>query len=208
MAPEAVITERVYHAVKARLLSGSFAPGVRLEVKAIAEDQGISITPVRDAIHRLVGERLLDIQAHGGFQVPMISEPLLRDLYAWNSQLALLAIGLEHAPRPNMLSAISKQTTNGASAEDIVAAAASVFDWIADRSRNREHRAAVSLANDRLHLARLAEVRLIAEARRELRHLARLVESRAHDAATGAILTYHHQRIGRVAEIVERIHSP
>ena len=60
------IFERVYLALKAQVTSGAFAPGDRLEPAALGEALNASITPVRDALHRLVGERIVEAPRNEG----------------------------------------------------------------------------------------------------------------------------------------------
>src|SRR5690349_3688178 len=84
--------ERVYAAIKQRLREGVYRPGERLEPALLAEELNASVTPVRDALHRLTGERLVETPRHEGFRVPMMTEPLLRFLYGWHLALLLLAV--------------------------------------------------------------------------------------------------------------------
>src|SRR3546814_12187286 len=56
MCPARVL-EPCYHAIKRRLMDGSWPWGSRLEAAKIADMLSTSITPVRDRLHRLVGER-------------------------------------------------------------------------------------------------------------------------------------------------------
>jgi DNA-binding GntR family transcriptional regulator len=60
--------DRAYAALKAALLGGHFAPGERIVLRNVAEDLGISLTPVRDAVNRLIAERILErgSTGHGG----------------------------------------------------------------------------------------------------------------------------------------------
>ena len=58
----------------------------------LADELNASVTPVRDALHRLTGERLVEAPRHEGFRVPMITETMLRHLYAWHLDLLLLAV--------------------------------------------------------------------------------------------------------------------
>ena len=84
--------DRVYAALKQRLRSGDYRPGDRLEPAALSEELNASVTPIRDALHRLTGERLVEAPRHEGFRVPMLTETMLRHLYAWHQDLLLLAI--------------------------------------------------------------------------------------------------------------------
>lgn len=84
--------ERVYAAIKRQLREGMFRPGERLEPAMLADQLNSSATPVRDALHRLTGERLVDAPRHEGFRVPVLTETTLRHLYAWHRDLLLLAL--------------------------------------------------------------------------------------------------------------------
>src|SRR5512146_1224533 len=50
---------RVYEPLRAALMMGDLKPGERLNCRAIAEEFGVSQTPVREALLRLVAERAL-----------------------------------------------------------------------------------------------------------------------------------------------------
>jgi len=87
--------ERVYLELKRQLREGTRPPGTPLEPAAIGEELGTSFTPVRDALHRLVGEGLVENPQHNGFSVPRPTEQALRDLYTWNGEaLAMMVTGL------------------------------------------------------------------------------------------------------------------
>ncbi|WP_204279852.1 GntR family transcriptional regulator, partial [Serratia marcescens] len=50
--------ERVYHELKRMLAEDELPPGSPIEPARIGEQIASSITPIRDALHRLTGERL------------------------------------------------------------------------------------------------------------------------------------------------------
>lgn len=52
--------DRAYQALKSALLAGRFAPGERLALRQLANDLGVSLTPVRDAVNRLIAEKVLE----------------------------------------------------------------------------------------------------------------------------------------------------
>lgn len=84
--------ERVYGALKAEIRSGRYRPGDRLEPAALSATLNASVTPIRDALHRLTGERLVEAPAHEGFRVPLLTEAGLRQLYRWHHRLLALAM--------------------------------------------------------------------------------------------------------------------
>ncbi|MGH3261919.1 MAG: GntR family transcriptional regulator [Trebonia sp.] len=69
-APAAVTKqERVYQAVRERILSGAYGPGYRVVIDALAEEFEISALPVREAIRRLEAEGLVIYRPNAGAQV-------------------------------------------------------------------------------------------------------------------------------------------
>ena len=52
--------DRAYAALKSALLAGKFAPGERVVLRQVADDLGISLTPVRDAVNSLIAEKVLE----------------------------------------------------------------------------------------------------------------------------------------------------
>jgi DNA-binding transcriptional MocR family regulator len=188
-------SERVYDALKRQILHRRFLPGARLDPAQLATTLASSVTPVRDALHLLTGQGLVEAQPNGGFHMPLVSEPALRDLYAWNAQLLLLALrdwpsGALDAPMPGPPGDAAGQT-------------AMLFGWIAARSANAEHGRAVAAANDRLHAPRLAEAALLAgDPLAAIR--AALPGERA--GLRRAISAYHRDRIRRVPAIVRALY--
>lgn len=91
MSP-ALTFERVYLAIKQRLCIGLYKPGTRLDPTLLSDELSSSVTPVREALYRLTGERLVEAPRHDGFRTPMMTESLLRHLYGWHLDLLLLAV--------------------------------------------------------------------------------------------------------------------
>ena len=63
------VTERL----EAAIMSGELAPGERLREQVLAEEYGISRGPLREAIRRLEGRRLLERKANIGVSVVSLS---------------------------------------------------------------------------------------------------------------------------------------
>jgi DNA-binding GntR family transcriptional regulator len=62
-------SEQAYQAVKARIVEGTYTPGYRLVLAAIAKDLGFSVVPVREAIRRLEAEGLVKFERNVGATV-------------------------------------------------------------------------------------------------------------------------------------------
>ena len=67
------LNERAYAALKKELIAGEFRPGHVLVIRAVADAYGISATPVREALQRLVAERLLQMLPNRSIVVPHLS---------------------------------------------------------------------------------------------------------------------------------------
>lgn len=71
LAPTA--TERAYAALRTDILSGARDAGARLGEDALAEELGLSRTPVREALQRLGTEGLVEHVPHRGARVVQVS---------------------------------------------------------------------------------------------------------------------------------------
>lgn len=172
---------RVYQAVKARILAGSFAPGDRIDPARLAPDLAASVTPIRDALYRLTGERLVESWQQEGFRQPLVSEPGMRDLYAWSGDLlGLILREAARAPPP--------AAAPGFDDTDYATGLAESFQWLAGLSPNYEHRAAIASLNDRSHVVRSLEPQVLADFIAPLQPVVdAVVDGRWHDARRHAI---------------------
>lgn len=73
-------SEQVYAAIRESLMEGRLQPGDRLTIAALAEQLGVSITPVREAIFRLVTERALEMRAATSIHVRRLTPDELREI--------------------------------------------------------------------------------------------------------------------------------
>jgi|SRR3954470_2543601 DNA-binding GntR family transcriptional regulator len=63
------VVDQVYAAVRARILSGELPRGSRLRQAALADELGVSRTPLREALRRLATEGLVELEANRGATV-------------------------------------------------------------------------------------------------------------------------------------------
>lgn len=83
--------DRVYTELRDALLGGKFSPGEKITIRSIAGAMGISPTPVRDALTRLIAERVLDQGPQGSAIVPAITADTFRQIVAVRSSLEGMA---------------------------------------------------------------------------------------------------------------------
>jgi DNA-binding GntR family transcriptional regulator len=74
-------SQTIYAMLKDMIRSGELPPGQRLREIEIAKAQGVSRTPVREAVHRLVSEGLLEMNAASGVAVTEFSKQQVLELY-------------------------------------------------------------------------------------------------------------------------------
>ena len=191
-------SERVYDTLKHRLLSGEMLPDGKLEPAALAVELNSSVTPVRDALHRLCGERLVESRHSEGFHLPHVNEPGLRDLYTWHAQL--LRLIMRSWPRAVPRPLVDQLPV------DVQQATRAFFAVFASGSGNIEHTAQVEAASDRLSVSRHAERRVLPDMEEELRALALDFDNAADRTLATRLAAYHRRRIYAVPAIVRALY--
>lgn len=90
------LQEVAYQRIREALHRGAFEPGESLPTRALAKAFGISTTPVREALARLVAQKVLAVHTVNGVPyVPIITRELLIEVYELRSVLE--GLGAEHA---------------------------------------------------------------------------------------------------------------
>ena len=67
-------SEQAYRLIRGRIDDGQYVPGYRLVLAPIANELGMSVVPVREAIRRLEAEQLVTFERNVGAQVALIKE--------------------------------------------------------------------------------------------------------------------------------------
>jgi DNA-binding GntR family transcriptional regulator len=199
MAPEPLVAERTYHRLKLDIVTGKHRLGASFHLQRLADEFGTSITPVRDAIHRMVGERLLEVLPGGGFQLPVHTAQELRELYSWHEQLIRQA--LHGNLTADALASVSADLLGEEDGQDISRLTSAFFAEAAAASGNREVILAVANASDRLSLARLREPLFLKAMDSELGNLIALARRGQGAAVRVAVREYHRRRLRRVERI-------
>ena len=66
------LSQQAYSAIRSSLMRSRLRPGQRLVARQLAADLGISVTPVRESLLRLVSEHALSIDDRGTIVVPTL----------------------------------------------------------------------------------------------------------------------------------------
>lgn len=195
MSPAHVL-EPTYRRLKRALMEGLWPGGAKLEAMRLAEDFGVSMTPVRDSLNQLVGEGLVDLTPGEGFRVPPLTEQRLRDLLDVNAALLKTANDSNWRLPPE-----NGPVASGNEYADRLAAA---FSLLAIGSGNRFLADMVDRISERLHSLRSCEPEVLPEAYQSLERIeAGLHTSRSERRQ--AVARYHRQCQGCVPQLISSL---
>lgn len=74
------LTDQVYRQLTAGILEGRYSPGQRVNMRALAEATGVSQTPVREALSRLISEGVLRV-VNRSIEVPLIERQNFDEIF-------------------------------------------------------------------------------------------------------------------------------
>lgn len=201
-----VLADRVYEGVRNAIFSLELPPGAAVVERDLASRFGISKSPVRDALQRLVGQGLLEQSPRRALRVLMIDRQLADEIYELRETLESLAVRLA---TPHLT------VESVGQAHDILnrSATASKHGETAETARlNREfHEIFSSLSGNRALARALSQlqdrVRLIvvlgwrsrpSMIEEHSQHLAVLRAAEARDADAAAQLMFSHVHASRI----------
>ena len=191
--------DRVYAAIKQRLRDGAYKPGHRLEPAALSDELNASVTPVRDALHRLTGERLVDAPRHEGFRVPMLTETALRQLYGWHLDLLLLAV-MKHRAAAARDQAVANEAASGT--VTVYERQNALFLELARSAGNPEHVAALEALSQRLEPAQRLEQDFLDRTEAETAEIVQAIRANDMRSLRRSLVRYHRRRERIVPEIL------
>jgi DNA-binding GntR family transcriptional regulator len=86
--------EAAYSALREAILDGRLAPGSRLTLQRLADDLGMSLTPVREALRQLSNQGLVEHDPHRGTRVASLTREGVEEIYRLRQVLEPLACEL------------------------------------------------------------------------------------------------------------------
>lgn len=195
MSPAHVV-EPACKKLKQMLMQGVWPPGEKLEALRLADELGISMTPVRDCLNRLVGERLVDMTHGEGYRVPRLNEKALRDMLAVNGTLLELAL----VDRSEEWIDGEYKSENDAYADRV----GSFFDFMASLSGNIIIVEIVRSLNERMHAVRMKEPMVIPDTLQEIEELEQL-STKQDSALRSKLQIFHQRRREKVSALIDLI---
>ena len=116
--------DRIYRALRLRIMYGELPPGAALTLRGISKEFDVSMTPVREALRRLVAEGALTLSASGRATTPELSNDRIEELAALRAlletELASRALPRAHIALIERLQAIDVQVATAVARQDAV----------------------------------------------------------------------------------------
>ncbi|MEM8578977.1 MAG: GntR family transcriptional regulator, partial [Pseudomonadota bacterium] len=110
--------DQVFRRLRARIMQGDIAPGQALTLRGIAGEYGVSMTPVREAVRRLVAEGALTMSSSGRVGTPELSPERIEELAALRA-LIEVELATRALPRAHMALIERLQTINSSVGEAV-----------------------------------------------------------------------------------------
>jgi DNA-binding GntR family transcriptional regulator len=101
------LRDQIYLEVIARIHRGDLSPGSRVRDTTLAQQLGVSRTPVREALLRLAREGVLDVETGRGFRLRPLARQELRNVGEILASLEPLALRLAPDFTPDRLGALT-----------------------------------------------------------------------------------------------------
>ena len=116
--------DRVYKGLRLKIMYGQIQPGQSLTLRGIGESYGVSMTPSREAVRRLVAEGALAMTASGRVFTPELTNERIEELAAMRSlievELSSRALPRAHLALIDRLQAINARVAQAIDDHDAV----------------------------------------------------------------------------------------
>ncbi|MCC5971681.1 MAG: GntR family transcriptional regulator [Pararhodobacter sp.] len=116
--------DRVYRTLRTRVMHGELAPGQPLTLRGVGREFGVSMTPAREAVQRLVAEGALTLSASGRVATPELSTERIEELASIRAllepELGSRALPRAHPALIDRMEAINAAITDAVGRGDAV----------------------------------------------------------------------------------------
>lgn len=150
-AADTSLRQQVYDSLREALTSGRFSPGQKVTFRYVAGERGVSLTPVREAMRRLVAEGAFEMNPNRSVRVPLMTRDKVLELRDIRMELEGLAAAKAAA------AASRRQIAGIRRAAREILVARNRGDGATDRQKVREYHFAVYAAAGQPTLLRLIE---------------------------------------------------
>ena len=132
-APPQAAHDRVYRALRGQIMHGELPPAAALTLRGIGQQFGVSMTPAREAVRRLVAEGALMLSSSGRVTTPELTNERIEELAALRAllepELASRALPRAHMALIERLEVINGTIAQAVAKQDAVAYLRSNLDF-------------------------------------------------------------------------------
>lgn len=122
---ETAAHDRLYRSLRQQIMHGELLPGQALTLRGLGKAHGVSMTPAREALRRLVAEGALTLSSSGRVATPELSNDRIEELAALRAliepELAARALPRAHLALIDRLAAINTSNAEAVAKQDAVA---------------------------------------------------------------------------------------
>ena len=116
--------DRLYRSLRQQIMHGEMMPGAALTLRGLGRQFGVSMTPAREALRRLVAEGALTLSSSGRVSTPELTHERIEELAALRAliepELASRALPRAHLALIARLSAINTANAEAVAKQDAV----------------------------------------------------------------------------------------
>lgn len=117
--------DRLYRTLRQQIMHGEMLPGAALTLRGLGKQFGLSMTPAREALRRLVAEGALTLSSSGRVTTPELTQERIEELAALRAliepELASRALPRAHLALIDRLAAINTANAEAVAKQDAVA---------------------------------------------------------------------------------------
>ncbi|PCD77942.1 GntR family transcriptional regulator [Pseudothioclava arenosa] len=121
---ESAAHDRLYRSLRQQIMHGELLPGQPLTLRGLGKQHGVSMTPAREALRRLVAEGALMLSSSGRVATPELSNERIEELAALRAliepELAARALPRAHLALIDRLAAINSLNAEAVAKQDPV----------------------------------------------------------------------------------------
>lgn len=121
---ETAAHDRLYRSLRQQIMHGELLPGQALTLRGLGKAHGVSMTPAREALRRLVAEGALTLSSSGRVATPELSNDRIEELAALRAliepELAARALPRAHLALIDRLAAINTSNAEAVAKQDAV----------------------------------------------------------------------------------------
>ena len=201
----------LYSRLKSKVVGFDIRPGERLNEVALARELGVSRTPLREALNRLVAERLVEFRPGAGFFCRMLEPQAIFDLYEMRQVLEVTAVRLAvvRASDEELTALRDEFRQRGQDVSGLTIAQAAERDeafhiGIAKASGNAAIVEALEQINDRIRFIRWVRMAArVGPSKAEHRDIIEAMVARRDDRAADAMSAHIGRRMDQVIDAVK-----